>query len=138
MLITGQPRRSIVINPDVQYLGFSEVVSVPMLHAVSWQPHMSSTILDPSSQMQLGCSCNHAALTRPPSRQSPPVEYRRDPPVLPPGLPSRDELISKLLYVMQSPIRGLAVVLQANIRNLAVVIDQIAKQKQEQAPAPVQ
>jgi large subunit ribosomal protein L10 len=54
------------------------------------------------------------------------------------SLPSREELISKLLYVMQSPIRGLAVVLQANIRNLAVVIDQIAKQKQEQAPSPVQ
>src|SRR6202140_1260857 len=54
------------------------------------------------------------------------------------SLPSRPELISKLLYVLQSPIRGLAVVLQANIRNLAVVIDQIAKQKQEQAPTPVQ
>jgi len=45
------------------------------------------------------------------------------------SLPSREELVSKLLYVLQSPIRGLAVVLQANIRNLAVVIDQIAKQK---------
>jgi len=44
-------------------------------------------------------------------------------------LPSREELISKLLYLMQYPIRGLAVVLQANIRNLAVVVDQIAKQK---------
>jgi len=44
-------------------------------------------------------------------------------------LPSREELISKLLYLMQYPIRGLAVVLQANIRNIAVVIDQIAKQK---------
>ncbi|MBK5258316.1 MAG: 50S ribosomal protein L10 [Thermoanaerobaculia bacterium] len=47
------------------------------------------------------------------------------------NLPSRDELISKLLYVLQSPIRGLATVLAANIRNLAVVIDQIAKQKNE-------
>src|ERR1700686_2010674 len=54
------------------------------------------------------------------------------------SLPSRPGRISKLLYVLQSPIRGLAVVLQANIRNLAVVIDQIAKQKQEQAPTPVQ
>ena len=44
------------------------------------------------------------------------------------NLPSREELISKLLFLMQSPIRGLAIVLQANIRNLAVVIDQIAKQ----------
>ena len=46
------------------------------------------------------------------------------------SLPSREELISKLLFVMQSPIRGLATVLQANIRNLAVVLDQVAKQKE--------
>jgi large subunit ribosomal protein L10 len=45
------------------------------------------------------------------------------------SLPSRDELISKLLFVLQSPMRGLATVLQANIRNLAVVIDQIGKQR---------
>jgi len=45
-------------------------------------------------------------------------------------LPSREELISKLLFVLQSPIRGLATVLQANIRNLAVVLDQVAKQKE--------
>src|SRR5206468_12875854 len=45
------------------------------------------------------------------------------------NLPSRDELVAKLLYLMQAPIRGLVTVLQANIRNLAVVIDQIAKQK---------
>jgi len=47
------------------------------------------------------------------------------------ALPSRDELISKLLYLMQHPIRGLATVLQANIRKFAVVLDQIAKQKGE-------
>src|SRR5437764_14141681 len=45
------------------------------------------------------------------------------------NLPSREELVSKLLYVLQSPMRGLATVLQANIRNLAVVIDQIGKQR---------
>src|SRR5438552_12413238 len=45
------------------------------------------------------------------------------------NLPSRAELVSKLLYVLQSPMRGLATVLQANIRNLAVVIDQIGKQR---------
>ena len=45
------------------------------------------------------------------------------------NLPSREELVSKLLYLLQSPIRGLVTVLSANIRNLAVVIDQIAKQK---------
>lgn len=51
------------------------------------------------------------------------------------NLPSRNELISKLLFVLQSPMRGLATVLAANIRNLAVVIDQIAKQKGEGAAA---
>jgi large subunit ribosomal protein L10 len=45
------------------------------------------------------------------------------------NLPTRDELIAKLLYLMQHPIRGLATVLQGTIRNFAVVIDQIAKQK---------
>jgi len=45
------------------------------------------------------------------------------------NLPSRDELLSKLLYLMQHPIRGLAVVLNGTIRNIAVVLDQIAKQK---------
>ena len=45
------------------------------------------------------------------------------------SLPSREELVAKLLYMLQSPIRGLVTVLQANIRNLTVVIDQIAKQK---------
>src|SRR3984893_3695813 len=50
------------------------------------------------------------------------------------SLPSRQELVSKLLFLLQSPIRGLATVLQANIRNLAVVIDQIAKQKETASP----
>ena len=45
------------------------------------------------------------------------------------NLPSREELVSKLLFLLQSPIRGLAIVLNANIRNIAVVLDQIAKQK---------
>jgi large subunit ribosomal protein L10 len=49
------------------------------------------------------------------------------------NLPSREELVSKLLYMLQFPIRGLATVLAANIRNLAVVIDQVRKQKEETA-----
>ncbi len=49
------------------------------------------------------------------------------------NLPSREELVAKLLYLLQSPIRGLVTVLSANIRNLAVVIDQIAKQKETAA-----
>lgn len=51
-------------------------------------------------------------------------------------LPSREELVSKLLYVLQSPIRGLATVLQANIRNIAVVLDQVAQQKGGSSEAP--
>ena len=46
------------------------------------------------------------------------------------NLPSREELVAKLLFMLQTPIRGLVTVLSANIRNLAVVIDQIAKQKE--------
>lgn len=49
------------------------------------------------------------------------------------NLPSREELIAKLLYLMQHPIRGLAVVLNGTMRNLAVVLDQIAKQKSGEA-----
>ena len=49
------------------------------------------------------------------------------------NLPSREELVSKLLFLLQSPIRGLVTVLAANIRNLAVVIDQVRKQKEETA-----
>jgi large subunit ribosomal protein L10 len=48
------------------------------------------------------------------------------------NLPSREELVAKLLYLLQSPIRGLVTVLQANIRNLAVVLDQVAKQKEKE------
>jgi large subunit ribosomal protein L10 len=51
------------------------------------------------------------------------------------NLPSREELIGKLLYLMQHPIRSLAIVLQANIRNMAVVLGQIAKQREGGTPA---
>lgn len=47
------------------------------------------------------------------------------------SLPTREELIAKLLFVMQSPIQGIVNVLNANIRNLAVVLDQVAKQKSD-------
>ena len=49
------------------------------------------------------------------------------------NLPTREELVSKLLFLLQSPIRGLVTVLAANIRNLAVVLDQVRKQKEETA-----
>jgi large subunit ribosomal protein L10 len=45
------------------------------------------------------------------------------------SLPSREQLVAKLLYVLQTPIRNLVTVLSANQRNLAVVLDQIAQQR---------
>jgi large subunit ribosomal protein L10 len=45
-------------------------------------------------------------------------------------LPSRSELISKLLFVLQSPIRRLAVALNAPASQLARALTQIAEQKQ--------
>jgi large subunit ribosomal protein L10 len=44
-------------------------------------------------------------------------------------LPSREELVSKLLFVMQSPMRRLVTVLNGPVRNLAGVMSQIADQK---------
>jgi large subunit ribosomal protein L10 len=46
------------------------------------------------------------------------------------NLPSREEIIAKLLFLMQHPVRGLVTVLAANIRNLAVVLDQVRKQRE--------
>lgn len=45
------------------------------------------------------------------------------------NLPTREQLVSKLLFLMQSPVRNLVTVLNANIRNLAVVLDQVAQQR---------
>jgi large subunit ribosomal protein L10 len=44
-------------------------------------------------------------------------------------LPSREQLVGKLLFVMQSPLRRLATVLSGPVRNLAGVVHQIAEQK---------
>lgn len=45
------------------------------------------------------------------------------------SLPSRKELVARLVYLLQSPIRNLVTVLSANQRNLAVVVSQIAKKQ---------
>ena len=50
-------------------------------------------------------------------------------------LPSREELVSKLLFVMQSPMRRLVTVLNGPVRNLAGVMSQIADQKSKSGPA---
>lgn len=45
-------------------------------------------------------------------------------------LPSKNELISKLLFLLQSPMQRLVSVLAAPQRNLAVVLGQVAEKKQ--------
>jgi large subunit ribosomal protein L10 len=44
-------------------------------------------------------------------------------------LPSKEELLSKLVYMLQSPIRRLAVALNSPIQQLTTVVGQIAESK---------
>jgi len=44
-------------------------------------------------------------------------------------LPSREQLVSKLLFLLQSPMRRLAVVLNGPVQKLAVALHAIAEQK---------
>lgn len=44
-------------------------------------------------------------------------------------LPSKEELLSKLLFLLKSPMQRLASVLSAPQRNLAIVISQVAEKK---------
>ena len=46
-------------------------------------------------------------------------------------LPTREELVARLLFLMQSPLRRLVTVLNGPVRNLAGVVQQIARQKAE-------
>lgn len=52
------------------------------------------------------------------------------------SLPSKEELISKLLFVLQAPAQQIVSVINAVPRNLAVVIKQIGDQKPETATEP--
>ena len=52
-------------------------------------------------------------------------------------MPSRDELVAKLLQMLQSPIRRLAVALNAPLQQFATVVSQIADKKEE-APQEAQ
>ncbi|MFN0107594.1 MAG: 50S ribosomal protein L10 [Blastocatellia bacterium] len=49
------------------------------------------------------------------------------------SLPSKEELISKLMFLLNAPAQRLATVINAVPRNLAVVVKQIADQKAEAA-----
>jgi large subunit ribosomal protein L10 len=48
------------------------------------------------------------------------------------ALPSKEELISKLMFLVNSPAQRIAIAVNGVARNLAVVIKQIADQKGEQ------
>lgn len=54
------------------------------------------------------------------------------------ALPSREELIAKLLFLLQSPITRFVRVLAALPRSFVVVLDQVRIQKEQQASEPVQ
>ncbi len=47
------------------------------------------------------------------------------------SLPSREELLAKLLYVTQSPIVGVVTVLSGVMRNFVGALDQIRQQKED-------
>jgi large subunit ribosomal protein L10 len=49
------------------------------------------------------------------------------------SLPSRDEMMAKLLFLIQAPAQRLATAINALGRNLAVVLDQAAKENKFQA-----
>lgn len=51
------------------------------------------------------------------------------------NLPSREELLAKLVGSMQAPISGFVNVLQGNIRNLVYVLDAVRAKKAEQESA---
>jgi large subunit ribosomal protein L10 len=45
-------------------------------------------------------------------------------------MPSREELLAKLLFLLKAPVQGLATSLSAITRDLAVVLNQVAQQKE--------
>jgi len=57
-------------------------------------------------------------------------------------LPGKEELLAKILYLLNSPARGIAGAMHAVIRNLAAVLDQAVKEDKftqsirEGGPAP--
>jgi large subunit ribosomal protein L10 len=51
------------------------------------------------------------------------------------ALPSKQELVARLLFVLQSPVRRLVTVLDAPLRSLAVSVQQIAETKERRETA---
>ena len=50
-------------------------------------------------------------------------------------LPTREQLVGRLLFMLQSPVRRFVTVLNGPVRNLASVLMQISDQKGKSAPA---
>jgi large subunit ribosomal protein L10 len=50
-------------------------------------------------------------------------------------LPTREQLLARLVFLLQSPVRRLAMVLNGPARNFVSVLSQIAEQKSQSAPA---
>jgi len=48
-------------------------------------------------------------------------------------MPSKEELISKIMFLLNAPAQRMAVALNGVARNLAVVMQQVAEKKGEQA-----
>jgi len=49
------------------------------------------------------------------------------------ALPSKQELVARLLFLLQSPMRRLVVALNWPVRGLAVTLKQVAEAKETQA-----
>jgi len=47
------------------------------------------------------------------------------------ALPTREELLTKLAYLLASPMRAMAFMLQAKIREFAVVLNELKKQRED-------
>lgn len=50
------------------------------------------------------------------------------------GLPSRPELLTKLLYLLNAPLTHLATALQSPLRNLASVLSQLGEKREKEQP----
>ena len=48
------------------------------------------------------------------------------------ALPSREELLTTVAYMLASPMRKMAMMLQAKIREMAVVLNELKKQREDQ------
>lgn len=48
------------------------------------------------------------------------------------ALPSREELLTTLVYMLASPMRAMAFMLKAKIREMAVVLNEVKKQREDQ------